>query len=342
MIVKANSVLHSNVRAKCSYITPERGTIFICETLTVETARAVIAAASVGVISQKGNFACHAANLLRAERSKGRQLAWLTGLKIAEAAWAEILSDGICVFPDEALVQITSNPQSATDLYAFEPGHSSWSEVCIWPERVYGEEEHGLMRIGLEACATELAVSPVTVTLSGHRLWFSAPALDSTAILAFASTRSTSIPYLERMERDYDWIWHDLGSTMFSPDTPDRFFGTLIPFHRTYGTVLQGIASELTDDGSLLDTVLTNDVVQWLESRPEFSTSRKIQGDQSWNGLIPPYPPGVYVNRLESRLRASTTAELSDETIHWLALIAVIKEFKMIIAKNLYAKLPAL
>jgi len=210
--------------------------------------------------------------------------------------------------------------------------------VCLWPERRYAEDEFLLARSGLEYGASELAGTSVMASLWRSRVWFDAPALTNDELLDFALDKERSIPYLERMVDEYSRLIHRLRSGDESMDIPFVFFSTLLPFHKAYGRVIRQILEASTPQARAAeDAVLTNGVVQWLDGRGEFSGSTKIAGDPLWNGLFPSDTISAYVRDAEERVVRAVNS-MPVDVVHWAALIAVVKEFKMVISKNIYAR----
>ena len=331
-------ILSGSATAPVSIGIPHAGSVFACTQLTVAEVRRALDAGVVGIVSETGNFACHAANLIRNARRLGVDIFWIRGISVSRADAIEVEIDGTCRFDDKAIALSTSGDAENQDQYGFRPGDMRWSEVSLWPRRHYGNSEFELVQPGLETCATEIAGEPVTTHLHRNRIWFSAPAPTSKDLLAYALDSRTSVAYLMRMLAEYSTIVSSLRTGKRNKNLPLLFFGTLLPFHGTYAEVARFIAAQTGPiEQAILDSALTNGVVRWLDQAKEFRTSKKVPGDREWNGLFPPGLPENYVEETCRGLLADYP-ELDRELAHWISALCVVKEYKMIISKNLYAR----
>ncbi|AOY74402.1 hypothetical protein ARZXY2_4903 (plasmid) [Arthrobacter sp. ZXY-2] len=338
VVVAGEPILSGMVSGPCSVGVPREGSVYICRQLTVTEVRKALQAGVVGVISASGNFACHAANLLRSARRRGTDIVWIRGLAVDHASSVVISPDGRCTFDREAAVLATDGTRLDLDQFVFRPKRSSWDRVSLWPNRPYTVAEFDLARAGLEFGATQLADRAVKVHHWRGRIWFQTPSLTSADLLQFASDSARSVPYLERMVSEYTEIVARFRGGDHSHDLPFLFFSTLLPFHKSYGAVmthmLRGLSANQTD---ISDLALTNGVVQWLDQTPQFQTSAKVAGDETWDGLLPPKLPADYVRQTLTDLIQSFPT-LNRSVAYWLALLVVVKEFKMVISKNIYAR----
>lgn len=292
----------------------------------------------IGIISATGDFASHAANLLRSTRNSGNPVVWIRGIAVECASVVSISNEGRCTFDELAVVRALLPEGEPQSTFRHAPDGSSWDSVCLWPDRIYREGEFKLAQPGLEEGASQLAGRSIAVSQWRGRIWFSAPALTNDQLLSFARDSRRSVPYLERMVEDYAGLVTRLSAGDSSSDIPFIFFSTLLPFHKSYGVVIR----EMLDDfpgvaRQVADVALTNGVVSWLDGRIEFSTSTKVAGDPQWNGLFPPHMITSYVVDTEERVKL-VAPRLPRAIARNLALIAVVKEFKMIISKNIYAR----
>jgi len=338
VLVRGDAVLDGELTAPCTFAFPAPGSVYVCPELTVTAARLAINAGAVGIITATGDFACHAANLLRNARERGNRIAWIRGLVVKSAQRVSIGYDGACDFNASAIVHSVASIRVTPSTFRRSAGNRSWDAVCLWPERVYADGEFALARLGLERGASELAGAPVKVTRWRNRIWFDSPALTNAELLEFALDQSRSVPYLERMVIEYSTLIARFVNNDFSEDIPLAYFSTLLPFHKSYGFVIRHILdANLNVYRRAEDAALTNGVVQWLAERPEFTASTKVPGDPEWDGLFPPTSIRTYVDDAALKVSAVAPAVPAD-VAYWLALVAVVKEFKMIISKNIYAR----
>ncbi len=309
----------------------------MCPELTVAEVRRALAAGAAAIITEKGDFASHAANLLRSARARGAPIIWIRGIVVAKATHVVIRADGTCEFDPLAEVRVSATRIAAPGIFRFGRARDAWDAVCLWPDRRYAEDEFLLAKPGLEYGASELAGASIEANLWRGRVWFDAPALANDELLDFALDEERSVPYLERMVDDYSRVIRRLQLGDNSIEIPFLFFSTLLPFHKSYGRVIRQILEAGTPLARVAeDVVLTNGVVEWLDGRGEFSGSTKIAGDPLWKGLFPPDTISAYVSDAEQRVMHAVSL-LPSDLAHWAALVAVVKEFKMVIAKNLYA-----
>lgn len=338
LAVKGEVILNGSATAPVSIGIPRAGSVFACTKLTVAEVRRALDAGVVGIVSETGNFACHAANLIRNARRQGADIFWIRGVSVVHADEVQIGIDGTCQFNDGASAFSNISAAANNDQYGFRPAAMSWCEVSLWPRRRYGQSEFELVRPGLEACATELAGELVAARLYRNRIWFSKPAPTSKDLLAYALHYQSSIAYLMRMLAEYSTIVTSLRSGQHDNNIPLLFFGTLLPFHETYSEVAQSIAIQAgSSQGAMLDSALTNGVVRWLDQAKEFRTSAKVPGDREWDGFMPPGLPEDYADETCRDLIAAYP-DLDPKLAHWISVLCVVKEFKMIISKNIYAR----
>ncbi|MDX2356157.1 hypothetical protein [Dietzia sp. PP-33] len=337
IVMHGHTVLEGTAEAPCSTGKPEENTVYICDQLTVPVVRRALDAGVSGIITNAGDYACHAANLLRSARTNGNSIVWVKGLVVQRATRVKIDADGICSFDSDAIVHATMESPEKQSIFRYQSGATSWKQVCLWPERRYKVDEFCLARSGLEICAGELCESKISVSLWRERVWFSNPAPSNTDLLEFALNQDSSVPYLERMSEEYAKIVDILKSGESSYDIPTIFFSTLLPFHKSYGTVIQNSLASHPNGNQIADVALSNGVVRWLYRTPQFTTSQKLAGDKRWDGLLPPETIFDYISDTESTV-SRFAPEVEASKVHWLSLIAVVKEYKMIISKNLYAR----
>ena len=338
VVVRGDAVFGGEVAGSCSVGVPVPGSVYFCSELTVAEVRRALDAGVVAILTAKGDFASHAANLLRNARGHGDPIVWVRGLVVERATEVSISSDGTCVFDEAAALSVLAKHGGTPSTFRYQRGQSSWNAVCLWPERVYQDDEFTLAKAGLEQGASELAATHVNSTRWRGRLWFDAPALTNAQLLEFALDRRKSVPYLERMANDYSMLVAHMSRGDSSRDIPFTFFSTLLPFHKSYGAVMRRMLAGYPNEFRVaVDAALTNGVVKWLDGRPEFSASTKVAGDPLWDGLLPPNSVGDYIVETEQHI-AQVAPSIAKDVIHWLALVAVVKEFKMVISKNIYAR----
>jgi hypothetical protein len=336
VLVAGDSVLEGSIEATISTRTPRAGTVYACDRLTVAEVRRALDAGVIGFITVGGNFACHAANLLRSARHRGSPTVWVRSVDVGTEQHVRIYRDGVCEFTGDTARSALDPDDAPGDLFAYAPGETKWQRVCLWPRRPYAADEFDLIRPGLERGASELAGGSVTIERQHGRVWFNRPALTSRALVEFATDPRTSVPYLHRMLREYSQLVDRLRAGESSSEIPVRFFSTLLPFHKSYPQLIGRLVERHPYGAAIADRALTNGVVRWLDATPEFRSTVKIAGDRGWAWRLPPDDPRQYVEETIRELVAGG-ATLPSSELDWLATLAVVKEFKMILSKNIYA-----
>lgn len=321
--------------------TAETGCVLYGSVLSVELVRRALAVGAAAVLTRGGNFACHGANLLRAARASGNSIGWVRGVAADLGATIEVLASGECV---GAGVRVARDaPQPA--LYEFAKDSNSWSKICIWSDRRYSEEEFLLQKFGLEDCMGELVNRPIVVTHGlDERIWFSAPSLNNKQLQDYAEDVTLRRAYLTRMISDYEDLLAEVRQSPHHQRDVQRlataFFGSLLPFHRSYGAAIKAEAELLGEArvDAAMGIALRGPIVDWLMRQPAFLTSAKQLEDAKWCGLVPDCTVKAAIEEAAHQIACELDDPLADpEQVRWLASIVTVKEFKMILAKNLFA-----
>lgn len=318
--------------------------IIVAAELTVPVAREAIRTSSL-VVTCGGNFACHGANLLRAARATGSPVGWVAGISLPAGQAATVSMDGWVSAPR---VSACSRPVPE-DLYEYSVGSREWVGLCLWPDRRYGDLELHLQLAGLGDCMSALAEAPVVPYSREGRIFYSRPALSNQDILRLmlssAQYRST---WYERMRADYDQLLAMLRARPNPrPDQTEEmarlFFRSLLPTHRTYGQLLQTEAHDASSDPQrgelLLDAALRGPIVRWLHSETRFVDSVKRLNSSEWGDICPADSATELIAETLSELQASGHADRwANPAVERLATLATLKELKMVISKNLFAR----
>lgn len=325
------------------------GCILFAEDLTVELVRTAIENRALGVITQNGSSACHGANLIRCARNEGVDVGWIRSVAVHKHGEITIRSDGTILGSSD---QLSSAFESDRCLYKFaESASDRWSHVCLWPSRVYSLRELHLQLPGLASCAEKLCGNSIVTTSDRQgRIWYSYPALDIDGI----ATRAFDVKFVlnyslemmecyERLRRSVALWRNTLPDEDELQDAANQFFSFLLLFHRRYESIMLTYSRRISDASFLgvFELACTNRVSRWLWRLPEFVSSSKSLYERSWIGLVPDFSVESAVLEVnDSILRSLSKSDFvaltcDDRAI--LSRIAVLKEFKMILAKNLFS-----
>lgn len=320
--------------------------------LSVEVVRYALDVDAVGIVTAAGSFACHAANLLRTERNRGGNIGWIRGIECSRDMSITVNYDGsISSIGGEGAV-LRRSTDGRAQLFQFRYADSrAWDRVCLWPDRRYSDFVAGMHLVGLRRSASRLAGEDVRVSADRcGRLWFDRPGLSREGIGLLMLNEARAADCVEQMARAYRDILPAVGcwsvknlpneTTFFS--ICDEFFSVLLPFHDEYDRVLLHHANRVHPNGGrrIVAAAANHRVTSWLFGLDEFNSSTKSLHDKRWIGLVPPFaPPGVISERLAELEAAGCAPGIPLEIV---VGISVLKEYKMILAKNLFATAGAL
>ncbi len=325
------------------------------DALTVPVARAFLATGAKVLITRTGNAVCHGANLLRVARIQGREVGWISGLTITGTGVGVVTAQGSLSVSDGDVLVIARGYEPSRAIFEFRT--SRRTAVCLWPHRFYSEPEFTMHQAGLELSAFDLCDQVIPVTRDSRgRIWFESGELDEGMVRARALDEAYSLGSLREMSAAYDQLILDISSTQSSElhsdllqDLANRFFRRLLLFHSCYADVLDTAASSLESvipPERALEIASTNLVSHWLYELADFADSSKQGTQPTWWGVLPPMSVAQAVEDTIMRLLSSaqggqTTSGIATR-IEWLATMAVVKEIKMVLAKNLFAGLAVL
>lgn len=318
--------------------------IIVATELTVPVAREAIRSSSL-VVTCGGNFACHGANLLRAARATGSPVGWVSGISLYAGQAATVSMDGLV---SARRVAACSTP-APKDLYEYSRGSIEWAGICLWPDRRYGDLEVRLQLPGLGDCMSALTGAPVVPYSRNGRIFYPPPALSNQDILdLMLSSDRYRLGWYERMRTDYDQLLSMLRARPNARNVPADemarlFFRSLLPTHRTYGQLLRAEAHDASPDPRrqdlLLNAALRGPVVRWLHSEARFVDSAKRLDAYEWGDIVPSYSASELIAEALSELRASARVDhWASPALHRLATLATLKELKMLISKNVFAR----
>ncbi|MHD0307229.1 hypothetical protein [Rhodococcus erythropolis] len=227
--------------------------------------------------------------------------------------------------------------------------------VCLWPHRFYTSSQIHLQRRGLAKSASALCDQKVVVNADRRgRLWFESGDLDEVMIRGRALDREYSLHQLSRMMASYEGLAIEILHTpvnLLDNVTLERlattFFEHLLLFHHCYYDVVISAANALSteiDPSVTLQLASTNAVLIWLFESPRFMDSSKQGTPGEWWGTLPNQSVASACEQTAQTI-LSGMPELNSEgmlNVMWIAQTMVLKEMKMIIAKNLFAGLSAI
>ena len=339
---------------------PGAGSILVAKTLTPSVVRA-LTDNHIAVITSRGGFACHGANVLRVLRKhRSKNLTWITDLPddirlVVPGTECEILRDGT--------VGLTLNEPIN------EHGKEHVGELvgllttgtrirCYWPDRVYDRFSASLMVPGLSEDIRELGFDVTAVHGPDQLIWFVGESPTFGRLLEAAQFSSDLCKStMDRQVKVYASILcklrvldlDNLGLDTLV-DICRAYFSCFLLHHRTYSDVLarallthQALAQPQDAVQSLIERLLCTDLVQWYSMLPGPLLLRKDFVEESSLVPLPPFTPGEELSRAEENLAVKIeNTELpysTHKTLRDIARLCILKEWKFILIKIITSRL---
>lgn len=322
------------------------------ESLTVPAARIFLASNAKLIVTRVGNPVCHGANLLRVAKLNGRETGWISGLTVSGSGHALASKHGGLEILDGDAQVSAYETGSYGQKAIFEFRERQRTAVCLWPDRSYSRQEFMLQKSGLEESASNICIQDVIVNRDSRgRIWFESGKLDEEVIKKRALDREYALGRLREMVRSYDQLSSRIGSISFLDIRADElnqlgriFFADLLLFHSCYADIMYSSAKSLSgliSPNLALEISATNVISRWLYDLDKFQSSSKQGTPAEWWRTLPPLSVFEAVRSTRELLvKASLSRAFNEEekdNLDVLATLSVVKEMKMILAKNLFA-----
>lgn len=333
---------------------PSAGSILIAKKLTPSVVH-TLTDDHTAVLTCRGGFACHGANVLRVVRRKRlKGITWVTNLPneitlIPPGTQCEILAGGTIVVASNAPIETRGTPP-VSELVGVLP--SGVSIRCYWPDRVYDRFSASMMLPGLSEDLRSLGFEGEAIHGPDHLIWFqgntptSAELLDHAQLSTVLSQRS-----LSRQCSVYSSIVRKLRALDDNDDGLDTlaeisrsYFSCFLLHHRSYTDVislaLEGLADPILseeDKRNLIDRLLGTELVQWYDSLPFRLSLRKDFIGEPLIVPLPPFSPEDEISRAEKEITEEAgrmkLSPAMTETLLNVSRLCVLKEWKFILNK---------
>lgn len=355
MLTAGRAVLPLAAAGKVAPLGDNDASIVWADSLTVPVARAFLASSAKLLVTRTGNPVCHGANLLRVAKTYGREVGWITGLQVEGTGNAVVTHQGQFAASDGQLLVLATSSSAIRAIFEFSSG--TRTAVCLWPDRSYSWSEFWMQEPGLALSASDLCNRSVAVSRDARgRIWFESGQLDEEMIKERALDREYSLKCLRDMVEHYDKIASSIRAIPLSvlhrealQGLSKEFFRRLLLFHSCYAEVMTAAARTLGSaipPSNALDIAAANPISRWLYELDDFRDSSKQGTPLRWWGLLPPNSAARAIEiTTELLITASHEGQIAlfnAASTEWLATTSVIKELKMVLAKNLFAGLSAI
>jgi hypothetical protein len=357
---------------------PPRGCVIIADFLSNEVALQAIEHQAVGIVTQRGSFATHGANLLRAASRGGKtRPIWITDASNI----TRVVENGetLNLFPDGSISNRLSNSlsQNSRPLRYLTPSPSRdivqmFTRTfclfrCYWPHRQYDIFTASIMMSGLSESVRDLCGHPCSLKLDDQgRIWFSDTAPSTDKIASLATDPCGAQSYFAKQVFVYKNILSSL--RLLNINAPDKvnllrgvvdllkqYFSVFLLYHATYESVFSRAFSRLLECGYSTDTIdfiadsiLCSRLNVWQVSQNLLLKNSK---DLFSETRIVPLPEFSIDDDLESnkpvvamlmnRLKTNSSGSLNYETRRYLQYAAdvfVLKEWKFVVNKLLFTR----
>ena len=339
---------------------PGAGSILVARTLTPSVARA-LTDDHVAVITSRGGFACHGANVLRVIRkSRLKDVTWITELPdeitlLPLGTHCEILMDGtIELSLSEAIKE--HRKEYVGELVGF---FSSGTPIrCYWPDRVFDRFSASMMLPGLSEDIKELGFNGAAIHGPDRLIWFVGETPTAVELLEAAQFSSDLCTRTMNRQRNvYSLIVSKLrvfdrnsGGLDTLYDICRAYFSCFLLHHRTYSDVLSRALvahkylSQPDEAGrSLIERLLSTELVQWYSQLPFPLALRKDFVEEPLVVPLPPFTPDEEISRAEERVVASIEQKgLSHSTYEFvcdMARLCILKEWKFVLNKLITSRI---
>ena len=333
---------------------PSAGSILIARKLTPSVVHA-LTNDHTAVLTCRGGFACHGANILRVVRKdRLKDVTWVTDLPdeitlIPSGTQCEVLAGGTVVIASSAPIE-THSRAPVSELIGLLP--SGALIRCYWPDRVYDRFSASMMLSGLSEDLRTLGFDGEAIHGPDRLIWFQGNTPTSVELLDNAQLSSALGRHtITRQRNIYSSIVRELrllddndGGLDVLAEICRKYFSCFLLHHRTYSDVilralevLADVIQSDEDKRSLMDRLLGTELVQWYSSLPFLLSLRKDFIEEPLVVPIPPFSLEDEISRAESLLADDFEQMRLPphvlETLFNMARLCILKEWKFILNK---------
>lgn len=345
--------------------------IIVANFLSNEIALWAISNRVLGIITETGSFATHAANILRAEsRRSGYKPIWITCVDGALPRLSNL--DKVYLWPSGAITSFDSDqftaPPESTQIYRVAhnreilkvqlPAGQTWR--TYWPHRSYDLFTFSLMVPGLLKCCESIAGIKCTAKrASDGIIWFSKESPSLANLRIMVSDVSFAQGYLTRQIHTYRMIISALRSMPQDSNWKtallalvrllNEYFSVHLLIHDTYESLfaelVRNLSQRLTDSDLryLMESLFRSRITDWQLEHQLPLRNRKDLLDEPEHLPIPEFGMD---DDLESTISAlipmlKLFPNLREEDIALIkhaSTVFVTKEWKFVINKLLYTR----
>jgi hypothetical protein len=341
---------------------PNAGTILVTYKLTPSVAR-ILTDNHVAVLTCKGGFACHGANVLRVlTKTRSKQITWITELPdefelIPTGSYCEIYADGTVNIKVNSPINI-KRKDTITELVSFLS--SGVHLRCYWADRVYDKFSASLMTLGLSEDIQILGFDANALYGPDKLIWFRGNTPTSEKILELAQISSNLCKTtIHRQRTIYLQILHELKtydcnnySLDFLVNICQMYFSCFLLHHRTYSQVISRALEQLRKSNqnsetinSIVDNLFCTELVFWYTRLPFNLSVHKDFIDEPIVIPLPSINPDIEITQKQESIKAfAKKYQLSSsmtEVLCNIAEIFILKEWKFVINKLITSRIAA-
>lgn len=336
---------------------PEAGSILVALKLTPSVVRA-LTPDHTAVLTCRGGFACHGANVLRvARRDRVKDITWITDLPhrimaISSGTHCEILCDGTVVIAWHDLIAMDES-EPVSELVGLFPSGSRIR--CYWPDRIHDKFTASIMVPGLTEDIRVLGFDAEALYGPDRLIWFRGNTPTSGELLEYAQfTTELSKSTMDRQLNLYSTLVRRLeaydrtdGDLIDLVEMARSYFSCFILHHRTYSHVLSTVIG-IHLQGKLsvqptIERLLCTELVRWYHSLPFPLSVYKDFVEEPRLIPLPPFSPEQEMKRTEDAVAADVDEmDLSlrgREILSSVARLCVLKEWKFVLNKLIASRM---